>query len=151
MGHPAVRDADLVDDRPGLRGEPRGLGQHGIGDRSRERLRAGVGEFLGVQRVAVCGANHRRHPVRAGGVGRDKAGYKFGDLAVGQAPQPEPGHLRPTLQLGEPLPDAADQLLVTEGADQHDRLVTQPDRQEGEQLAGGVVGPVQILQHEHDR
>ena len=151
MGHPAIRDADLVDDRPGLHGEPRGLGQHGIGDRGGQRLRAGVGEFPGVQRVAVRGADHRRHLVRAGGAGREQAGDKLGDLAVGQAPQPEPGHPGPALQLGKPLPDAAGQLLLTERADQHDLLVTQPDRQEGEQLAGGVVGPVQVLQHEYDR
>jgi len=81
-------------------------------------------------------ADDRRHPVRAGGVGRQQAGYKLGDLAVSQAPQPEPGYPRPALQFGEPLPDAAVQLLLTKGADQHDRLVTQPDRQEGEQLAG---------------
>ena len=83
MGHPAIRDADLVDDRPGLHGEPCGLGQHGIGDRGGQRLRAGIGEFPGVQRVAACGADHRRDPVRAGGVGREQARYKFGDLAVG--------------------------------------------------------------------
>ena len=38
MGHPAVRDADLVNDGPGLRREAVGLGQHGIGDRGGQRL-----------------------------------------------------------------------------------------------------------------
>ena len=84
-------------------------------------------------------------------LGREQAVDKLGDLAVSQATQPEPGHSRPSFQLGEPLPDAAGQLILTKGADQHDRLVTQPDRQEGKQLAGRVVGPVQVLQHEHDR
>ena len=110
-------------------------------------MRAGVGQFPGVQRVAVRGTDHGRHPVFARGVGREQAGYKLGDLAVGQPPQAEPGHAGQALQLGEPLPNAVGQLLLTERADQHDRLVTQPDRQEGKQLTGGVVGPVQVLKH----
>ena len=122
MGHPAVRDADLVDDCPGLRGEPAALASTASVIEAGSACGPACGEFPGVQRVALRGADHRRDPVRAGGVGREQAGYQLGDLAVGQPPQPEPGHLGPALQLGEPLPDAAGQFLLPERADQHDRL-----------------------------
>src|ERR1035438_5684378 len=70
-------------------------------------------------------------------------------------PQTTPFHfIKPcfgTSLLGEPTPGAVVELVVAHGRDQHDRLLAQPDRQEIQQLARGVIGPVQILEDEQQR
>jgi hypothetical protein len=42
-------------------------------------------------------------------------------------------------------------LVVAVGDHQHDLLPAEVSDQESEQVAGGAVGPVQILDHQHQR
>jgi hypothetical protein len=150
MSHPAIGHRDLVDHGAGISGYTGSPGQHGVGDRGRQGVGTGAGHFSGVQRVAVRGGYHRRRPVRAS-AGRPEIGYQLRDLGVGQPGQPEPRHPRPALQFGKPSAGIAGEIFLPQRRDHEHGLLAQPDRQEGEQLAGGLIRPVQILQDKHHR
>ena len=113
-------------------------------------MRARAREFPGVERIAFRGRDHRRYLVGAGTVGQ-QAGDQLTDLGIGEAHQPQPRHRRAVLQFGEPAPGTGVQVVLTQGGRHQHRRLAQPDRQERHQLAGGVIGPVQILQHENQR
>ncbi len=147
--HPAVGHADLVDDRPGRRRDAGGPGQHGLGDGDRGPGPASAREFQGVQRVTPRRADHVGHLVGPA-VGPYQVSDELGDLGIGQAGQPEPRHPRAALKFGEPLPGIAVEILLAQRRDDQNRLLAQPDREEGEQLPGRFIGPVQVLQDEHE-
>ena len=149
MRHPAVRDADLVDNGSRLRAEAVRLGEHGIGDRGGQRRGPAYAEFL-----AYSGLPSRRRPPPPSAPGWRPAGEvgdKLGDLTVRKPTQPQPGDPGPPLQFGQPLPEGAREFLLAKRANHHHRLVAQPDSQEGKQLAGGFVGPMQVLKDENHR
>ena len=60
---------------------------------------------------------------------------------------------RQALHLGEPRSErmAAMELVGAIRADDEDPLVTETAREEGEEVAGRAVGPMQVLDDEHDR
>ena len=150
MRHPAVGHAHLVDHGPRRRRDPGGLGQHGFGDRRWGHPGARARELERVQRVAFGGADHGGDRVWPGAF-RDLVSDQLGDFVRGQAGQPQPRHPRAPLQVGEPPPGLAGQFLIPQRGDHQDRQVAQPDRQEGQQFMGGLIGPVQVLQDEDQR
>ena len=77
---------------------------------------------------------------------------------VGHLGRAEPGQLQPldppaAVQLGQERPQgmAPVQLVAAVGHHQQQPAVAQVADQEAEQVAGGAVGPVQALHHQHGR
>jgi hypothetical protein len=71
----------------------------------------GGGQLLRVQRVALGGRHDGRYLLRPGTVrqqGRDQLGH----LGVGQPAEPQPGDQRTALQLGQPPPRLAGQVVL---------------------------------------
>jgi hypothetical protein len=149
VGHPVVGHRDLVDHLPHPVVDAGHPCQHDLGEGGRRPVRAGVHQLLGVERIAVGGRHHGGHPrgVRA----RRQGGHQLGDLAVGEDGEPQPGHPGALGQFGEPAPGVAAQVLLPQRRHHQHPLPVQPYREEGQQLAGGLVGPVQVLQHQDQR
>ena len=54
-------------------------------------------------------------------------------------------------QFREPSPGVAAEFIVTHGHEHHDRLLAQAEREKVQQLTGGFIGPVQVLENERRR
>ena len=101
----------------------------------------GVAAGAGVDPPGQLGRDRR--PLDAGQLGRHLGRAEAGQL---QALDPAAA-----VQLGQERPQrvAAVQLVGAVGSDQQEAAVAQVADQEGEQVAGGPVGPVQVLDHQH--
>ena len=109
-------------------------------------------DLLGEERVALAlGVD----PVDEGGrwLLPGQPGHKGRDVLLGQRPQRDPRHQPLPHQLVEDPGQRRGRLdlVVPEGADDHDRHVGQVRGQVLEQQQGRLVGPVQVLEHEHER
>ena len=150
VGHSGVSDADLVDHKVSGRGQPGRLGQDRVADRRGRPGRTGSRQLTGVERVAGRGG-HDRGQLSGARLRRQQAADELGDLAVGQAAKPQPGHHRAALELGEPRLGRSFQFLLPQRADDQHALVPQPGREEGKQLPRRLVSPVQVFKHQEQR
>jgi hypothetical protein len=127
-------------------------GQRRLGD-ARAGAAAGQQQFLGEERVAL---RTRVEVVDqpGGRVGAEQAGELLGHLGAGEAGQLQPLHPAVAGQLTEQPAQRVQpvQFVVAEGAHQQHPTGAEVGGQVGEQVAGGAVGPVQVLQHpQHGR
>jgi hypothetical protein len=135
-----------VQDLPGRWGQPGRPSQHRIRHGGRDRLIPG-GEDLGDKERVPPGPLVQRarvQPVRAG---------QHRHRLAGQGRQPQPAHQGRAGQVaGEQLHrvQRAD-LVVPVGDHQQDGGRTEPAGKEPEQVQGGLVGPVDVLDHQHGR
>ena len=138
----AGRQADLEDAAQGL----------GQALTTAARLIGGGGQFLGEERVPV-GTPGDRIDERRGRRRAGDAGQQLDQLAALEPRQIDAIDARLALGLGQPRGQwmAAMQFVAAEGRDHEQSLVARIARQEGEQVAGRTVGPVQVLDDEHDR
>ena len=142
VGH----DRGGVERAPGHRREPAGAGEHGVAD-GRRHLPAGGAEHLGdEERVAAGGL------VEA--VGVDPLGMGQGGHGLpGQRRELEAAHPTRGRQVADdpaqrvPGPD----LVVAVGHHHHRRRGGHPAADEDQQVQGGLVGPVGVLDHRHHR
>jgi hypothetical protein len=114
-------------------------------------LVGGGQQLLGEERVALRAAPDLLGELVVGS-GPEDAGQQVGDVVAVEA-----GHLEPlgpaaAVQLGQERPQgmAAVQLVGAVGQHQQQPGLEVAD-QEGEQVQGGAVGPVQVLHHQHGR
>ena len=149
MGHPAVGHAHLVDHGPGWPGRAAARASTASvidGGGRPGSARASSWAYSGWPPAADT-------TVGSGppGAGRQQAGDQFGDLRVGQARQPQPGHAGAAFQLGQPAPGATVQVFLAQRRSHQHPGLAQPDGQEREQFPGRLVGPVHVFQHQHHR
>ncbi len=138
------------------RGQPFHPGQQQVGQAAGQQLTAGGGaggeQFLGVVRVTLRAGDH---PVQRGRVQRPRGqrGQVVGHVLVAERPQLEGGHGRQPEQLGDHRAErvTAVQVIGAVGDHHRDPFPVQHPAQEGDQVPGGPVGPVQVLQDEQHR
>ena len=142
VGH----DRGGVERAAGHRREPAGAGEHGVAH-GRRHLPAGGAEHLGdEERVAAGGL------VEAVGVDPPRAG-QGGHGLPGQRRELEAAHPPGGGQVADdhaqrvPGPE----LVVAVGHHHHRRRAGHPAADEHEQVQGGLVGPVGVLDHRHHR
>ena len=131
-----------VQDLPGRWGQPGRPGQHGVHHGGRDRRIAG-GEHLGDEEGVPPGRLVQRarvHPVRAG---------QHRHRLAGQGRQPQPANRgRAGEVAGDQLHRVLGAELVVPVGDHHQGgRGTEPAGQEPEQVQGGLVGPVEVLDH----
>ena len=138
----------------------RGVGQplHARDEQVAQRLGqllAAVGgggeQLLGVERVALAALEQAVGEV-VGGRRVEDRGDLGGELVAAEALQPEPVDAGRALELGQQRPQrmAPVQLVGAVGDDQRQRLRARAAHEEGQEVARGLVGPVQVLEHQHD-
>ena len=162
MGHRLAGDGNQPDHprhRVGQPGHPvdQQVAQrfrHRLGGRLRRR-RAGRGQSRELDRVERVAAGspvdlvqqlRRRHPAELGG-------EQLGGLGPGQRRQLEPAHARQPGQLRQERSQRmapADIVGAVRGGEQQRHRPERPDQQV-EQIPGGPVRPLQIVDHEHQR
>ena len=154
------RVAHRVLDRDHAHDLLRGLGQplHARDEQVAQRLGqllAAVGggreQLLGVERVALAALEQAvgELVVRRGVEDRRDLRHH---LVAAEALQAEPVHAGRALELREQRPQrmAPVQLVGAVGDHERQRLRARVAHEEGEEVARGLVGPVQVLEHEHD-
>ena len=116
-----------------------------VPDGGRDRRPAGLQDLADVERVAAG------HPVQLGGVHLARPGQR-GDRRHRQRRQPHPPRRALGGQVAEHDPERVvhGQLVVTVGDQQQRRDPAEPPAEQAEQVNGGLVGPVHVLDH-HDR
>ncbi len=137
-------------------GQPLHPGQQQRGQAAGQQLAAGRGaggqQFLGIVRIALGAGDH---PVQRGRVqrARGQRGQVVGHVLVAERPQFQGGHGRQPEQLGHHRAErvTAVQVIGAVGDHHRDPLTVQHPAQEGHQVPGGLVGPVQVLQDEQHR
>lgn len=102
-------------------------------------------QLLGVEGVALGPVDHLPHHA---GVGAAERGQIVGHLVTVEGIQLHGRHRGEPLELGE---DPAQRVAAVEvvgavGADEADRLGLQHPAEEDQQIAGGLVGPVQVFE-----
>jgi hypothetical protein len=113
---------------------------------------AGQQQLLGKERVALrTRIDLLDQP--GGRVAAEQAGELLGHLRAGEPRQLQPLHAPVAGQLAQQAAQRvqAVQLVAAEGAYQHDPAGPEGGGQECQQVAGGAVGPVQVLQHPQQR
>ena len=88
------------------------------------------------------------------GAGRlaEDPGDQLGELATAEPAQLQPFGPPAAVQLGQERPQRMTRVQLVRAAGQHQRHArAEVADQEGEQIAGGLVGPVQILDHQQHR
>lgn len=107
-------------------------------------------QFLGEEGVPLRPAEEVVHEGRGGALPEEFAHLPL-HLGTGQRRQPQPVHLPVAGQFGEQCADrmAGDQLVAPHGDDQQDGVLAQYAGEEREQVTGGPVGPVQVLDDRH--
>jgi hypothetical protein len=156
VGHPAAHDRRHPQHPLGRLRQPLDPGQQHLGQ-GRRQLDPGVGgpggqQLLGVERVALRAGEDVLQPVRRQRSSGDRL-QVLGQLDPGEGGQLQPLHRGQPDQLGQQRPQrVAAVQLVGPVADGHGHPAgAQGAGQEGDQVAGGPVGPVQVLQHQHHR
>ena len=122
------------------------------GQRGRAGAVAGQHQFLGEERVAFgAGVDLVHQPGRW--VLAEQAGELLGQLVTAEAAQLEPPHAAVAGQLAEQPAEwvQAVQLVAAEGEQHQHRAVAEVGGQVGDQVAGGAVGPVQVLHDQQQR
>ena len=109
-------------------------------------------ELLGIERVALRARVQAVGEVGLGLVVED-AGQLLGHLGAGEALERDPLDARGALELWQDGTQrvAAVQLVGAVGGEQEDRLGPRVADEEDEEVPGGGVGPVQVLDDQHDR
>ena len=112
----------------------------------------GGGQFLDEERVALRAAEDAVHQLVVGGAGAEDAGQLGRDLAAAEPRQLQPLDGAQPFEFGEEGAQrvAAVQVVGAVGGDQQHPRAVQGAHQEGEQFPGGAVGPVQVLDGEHE-
>ena len=108
-------------------------------------------QLLGVERVALAALEQPVGEL----VGRRRVedrGDLRDQLVAAEAREAEAVDAGRALELGQQRPQrmAAVQLVRAVGDDERERLVARAAHEEGEEVARRLVGPVQVLEHEHD-
>ncbi len=154
LGHPAAgyrRDAGQ-----GLHRwvEPFESGMQDIRQRSGKgrRVRPALDQLLGEVGVAL---RPGQHPLQ-GGLRQHPAGDRLtelGQLVVGEGRQLDVVDLRVPQQFGQDRAQRMTpvQIVGAVGADHQQVLPPQPGEQEPQDVAAGRIGPVQVLDHQHQR
>jgi hypothetical protein len=114
-------------------------------------VQVGGHQLLGEERVALRAGQHLPDQRRRGRLAQDP-GQQPGHVPAAQPAQLQPLGPAAAVQLGQERPQrmAAVQLVGPVGEHQGDPAAQVAD-QEAEQVAGGLVGPVQVLHHHQQR
>jgi len=109
-------------------------------------------EQYGEERVAV-GAPHDVVDVGVGHAGRVHRAHEGAHVVGGERVEEHPGDQGQPGPLGQGAPQRvpAVQVVAAVARDDHDADGGQPGEQEAEQVAGGLVGPVDVLDDQRDR
>ena len=121
-----------------------GCGHVGRGARSGEQL----AELAGIERVAAAAFVHQPRPVVLccrSGDGLHQVGHLVGRQALQRHEFGRAG------QVGQRGGDAGWRLVRPVGADQHQRTRLGLVRHKAQQVHGGLIGRVQVVQDHHDR
>ena len=152
--HRLVGHRDNPGDPPGVRRQPLEPGQQHLGQPGGQVAALGLGgeQLLGEERVALGAGDDVGHDVG----GQRLVGQRFDELARVGGPErvqvdafdggePE--------QLGQQAAQRVAPVHVLLAVAAHDQqpLGPQPAEQEGQQVAGRGVGPVEILEQDHHR
>jgi hypothetical protein len=115
-------------------------------------VEAGGEQLLGEQRVALAARVQALDELGGGRCAQD-VGERFGELLTREPRQLDPAGARVALELGEHRAQrvAAMQLVGPVGGDDEDALGAERAGEEGEEAARGGVGPVDVLDREHQR
>jgi len=128
-------------------------GQHQVpqGQRQPGAVQVGGQQLLGEERVALGAGQDLAEQGRRGRLVQDP-GQQLGQVAAAQALQLDTLGPAAAVQLGQERAQrvAAVQLVAAVGQHQGDPAAQVAD-QEPEQVAGGLVGPVQVLDHQQHR
>ncbi len=140
----------------GARAEPYHPGEQHLLEAGRQRARAGAvagqHQLLGEERVALgAGVDLLDEPGGRGGT--EQAGELLGQLGTAEARQLQALHAAVACQLAEQPAQRvqAVQLVAAEGEQQQHRAGAQVGGEEGDQVAGGAVRPVQVLDDQQQR
>jgi hypothetical protein len=137
-------------------GQPVDAGGQQVVQRGRQpplaATRPGREQLLGEERVAVGPDQDAGEQLRCGWTAEDASEHGTELFAVEPA-QLEPLDGRVAVQLGQHRAErvAAVQFVAAVGGHQHDRGLGQVGHEEREQVHGRPVGPVQILDRQHQR
>ena len=159
-GEEAVRDeaASDGDDAQQLLGagrQPLRAHEEDVAQRGREivrRARARGDELLGEERVALGALEHRVHEPGIDAIPED-ARELLAHLVARERLEVDPLHAAVALELDQQRAQgmAAIELVRPVGRDQLHALPAQIAGQEREQVASRAIGPVHVLEHEHQR
>ena len=153
MAHPRAGDGRQA--QHGLRGRAQRLdAQHErVGQVGRQALAGGGGrQLLGEERVALGAGEELVDQPRLGPAAEDPR--QLGDhLLAREALERHALDDRGALGLGHQRPQrmAAVQLVGAVGREKQDALVARVAHEEGQEVARGAVGPVDVLEDEHER
>jgi hypothetical protein len=131
-------------------------GQQHLLQARRQRARAGAAagehQLLGEERVAFAAGVDVVDQAR-GLLGAEQAGELLNQLGAGEPGQLQPLHAAVAGKLGEQPAQRvqAVQLVAAEGEHQQDPTGPKVGGEEGDQVAGGAVGPVQVLHDPQQR
>ncbi len=135
-------------------GQPGQPGDHHLADRLRHlaACRPRGHQFFGEERVALRANQQQLHHL-AGRLDAEQAAGECRGLRLVEWRQPQPLGVRHAGQLGHHARHrvVAGDLAAAVRADLQHGRVAQRALQEHEQVAGGRVGPVQVLEHQHHR
>ena len=142
--HPAADDRGRLDQAAGAGGGPGEAGADRVADGGRDGRPAGFEDLADVERVAAG------DPVQLGRVGAVRPGQR-GDGADRQRRHPHPAGGPLGGQVAEHHPERVvrGDLLVPVGGQDQGRYPGQAAAEVAEQVGGGLVGPVQVLD-DHD-
>ena len=156
VGHPAAGHRRHPQHLLGRLRQPLDPGQQHL-DEGRRQLDPGVAgpggqQLLGVERVALRAGVDALHLLRRQRRSGDRL-QVLGQLGPGERGQLQPLHRRQPDQLGQQRPQRVPpvQLVGPVADDQRHLARPQGAGQEGDQVPGGAVGPVQVLQHQRHR
>ncbi len=169
LAHAGDRGQQQLGDAPAGRGgdaehllgaaaKPHHPGEQHLPQAGRQRARAGTGtvagnhQLFGEERVALrAGVDVVDQP--GGRVGAEQAGELLGQLGAGEAGQLQPLDPAVACQLAEQPAQRvqAVQLVAAEGQQQQHPHRAQVGGEEGDQVAGGAVRPVQVLHDQQQR
>ena len=149
-----VLDADDPHDLLRRGGEPLHARDEQVAQRLGQLLAAVGGrrqQLLGVERVALAALEQAVGEVVGGGRLEDRGDLRD-QLVAAEALEPEPVDAGRALELGQQRAQrvTAVQLVGAVGDDERQRLRARAAHEEGEEVARRLVGPVEVLEHEHD-
>ena len=150
----ALADGERAQDLLRVLGQPLDAHHQRVAQRGGQRAAALAGgeQLLHEQRVALAA---RVEAVEQLGAGRrtEDVLQRGGELVAAQRTEGHAAHARVALQLGQQRAQgvAAVQLVEAVRADDEHALAAQRVGQEGDEGARGGVGPVEILEDQHDR